>query len=138
LMVLFRKFFLNLTLCMTKLRVLVLCFSYYKDNSIVSMSIFDTQMHISYPLVGAYCLFMFIPNVQIEKTLMPVPNWNVEMDIATQHWLEVRTWKSVQNPDASRRWDRLTHLHIFQCMFENMARKREVLEGSQLLVMKKS
>jgi hypothetical protein len=27
-------FFFNLTLCMTKLRVLVLCFSYFKDNSI--------------------------------------------------------------------------------------------------------
>jgi hypothetical protein len=28
-------FFFNLTLCMTKLRVLVLCFSYFSDNSIV-------------------------------------------------------------------------------------------------------
>jgi len=127
--VLFRKFFLNLTLCMTKLSVLV-CFSSYTDNSIVSMSIFDTQMHISYHLVLDYCLFMSIPNVQIEKTLIPVPNSYVEMDIPTQHRVEVGTWKTVQNPDASRRWDRLTHLHIFQCMFENMARKREVLEGS--------
>jgi hypothetical protein len=34
--VLFCRFFLiNLTLCMTKLRVLVLCFSYFTDNSIV-------------------------------------------------------------------------------------------------------
>ncbi len=32
---LFCMFFLNLTLCMTKLRVLVLCFSYFMDNSIM-------------------------------------------------------------------------------------------------------
>jgi hypothetical protein len=32
--VLFCRFVLNLTLCMTKLRVLVLCFSYFTDNSI--------------------------------------------------------------------------------------------------------
>jgi hypothetical protein len=32
--VLFRRFSLNFTLCMTKLRVLVLCFSYFTDNSI--------------------------------------------------------------------------------------------------------
>jgi hypothetical protein len=32
--VLFRRFVLNLTLCMTKLRVLVPCFSYFTDNSI--------------------------------------------------------------------------------------------------------
>jgi hypothetical protein len=30
----FAGFFFNLTLCMTKLRVLVLCFSYFTDNSI--------------------------------------------------------------------------------------------------------
>ncbi len=28
------KFFLNLALCMTKFKVLVLCFPYFKDNSI--------------------------------------------------------------------------------------------------------
>jgi hypothetical protein len=28
--------YVNLTLCMTKLRVLVLCFSYFMDNSNVS------------------------------------------------------------------------------------------------------
>jgi hypothetical protein len=33
----FCRFFLNLTLCMTKLRVLVLCFSYFTDNCIVSV-----------------------------------------------------------------------------------------------------
>jgi len=33
----FCRFFLNLTLCMTKLRVQVLCFSYFTDNSIVSV-----------------------------------------------------------------------------------------------------
>jgi hypothetical protein len=32
--VLFCSFFKNLTLCMTKLRVMVLCFSYFTDNSI--------------------------------------------------------------------------------------------------------
>jgi hypothetical protein len=32
--VLFCRFLLNLTLCMTKLRVLVLCFSYFSENSI--------------------------------------------------------------------------------------------------------
>jgi hypothetical protein len=31
--VLFCRFFFNLTLCMTKLKVLVLCFSYFTDNS---------------------------------------------------------------------------------------------------------
>jgi len=31
--VFFASLFLNLTLCMTKLRVLVLCFSYFMDNS---------------------------------------------------------------------------------------------------------
>jgi hypothetical protein len=31
-------------------------------------------------------IFMFIPNVQIEKTLIPLPSWYVEMDIPTQHW----------------------------------------------------
>jgi hypothetical protein len=31
---LFCRFFLNLTVCMTKLRVLVLCFSYFMENSI--------------------------------------------------------------------------------------------------------
>ncbi len=31
--VLFCKFFFNLTLCMTKFRVLMLCFSYFTDNS---------------------------------------------------------------------------------------------------------
>jgi hypothetical protein len=31
--VLFCKSFFNLTLCMTKLRVRVLCFSYFMDNS---------------------------------------------------------------------------------------------------------
>jgi hypothetical protein len=34
--VLFCRFFLNLTLCMTKLRVLMLCFSYFTDNSIAA------------------------------------------------------------------------------------------------------
>ncbi len=34
LMFFFPSFFLNLTLCMTKLRVLVLWFSYFTDNSI--------------------------------------------------------------------------------------------------------
>jgi hypothetical protein len=34
--VLFFRFFFNLTLCMTKLRVLVLCFSYFIDNSIMT------------------------------------------------------------------------------------------------------
>jgi len=29
----FGRFFLNLTLCMTKLRVLVLCFPYFTDKS---------------------------------------------------------------------------------------------------------
>jgi hypothetical protein len=29
----FAGFFKNLALCMTKLRVLVLCFTYFKDNS---------------------------------------------------------------------------------------------------------
>ncbi len=33
--VLFCRFSLNLNLCMTKLRVLVLCFSYFMDNSII-------------------------------------------------------------------------------------------------------
>jgi hypothetical protein len=32
----FACFFFNLTLCMTKLRVLLLCFSYFMDNSNVS------------------------------------------------------------------------------------------------------
>jgi hypothetical protein len=32
--VLFCMFFFNVTLCVTKLRVLVLCFSYFTDNSI--------------------------------------------------------------------------------------------------------
>jgi hypothetical protein len=32
--VLFCRFLLNLTLCMTKLRVLVLCFSYFTENFI--------------------------------------------------------------------------------------------------------
>jgi hypothetical protein len=34
--VLFCRFFFNCTLCMTKLRVLGLCFSYFTDNSSVS------------------------------------------------------------------------------------------------------
>jgi hypothetical protein len=33
-------FFLNLTLCMTKRRVLVLCFSYFTDNSIMWLSMY--------------------------------------------------------------------------------------------------
>jgi len=35
LMYYFARVFLNLTLCMTKPRILVLCFSYFMDNSII-------------------------------------------------------------------------------------------------------
>jgi hypothetical protein len=35
-LVFFCRFFKNLTLCMTKLRVVVLCFSYFTDNSITT------------------------------------------------------------------------------------------------------
>jgi len=38
--VLFCWFFLNLTLCMTKLRVLVLCFSYFTHNFIIWLSMY--------------------------------------------------------------------------------------------------
>ncbi len=80
----------------------------------VSMWIFDTQMHISFQLVWGNYLFMFIhrippsrnklldklawyvhvkriwilmfiPNVQIEKTLIPLSNWYVEMDMHAHH-----------------------------------------------------
>ncbi len=37
--VLFGRFFLNLTLCMTKLRVLVLCFYYFTDNSNITSNL---------------------------------------------------------------------------------------------------
>ncbi len=40
LMYFFEGFFLTLTLCMTKLRVLVLCFSYFTDNSTIPHLIF--------------------------------------------------------------------------------------------------
>jgi hypothetical protein len=39
LMYFFSGFFFNLTLCMNKLRVLVLCFFYVTDNSIVSATL---------------------------------------------------------------------------------------------------
>jgi hypothetical protein len=39
LMYFFAGFFINLTLCMTKLRILVLCFSYFTNNSNVMLKI---------------------------------------------------------------------------------------------------
>ncbi len=42
------KFFLNLTLCMTKLKVLVLCLSSFPDNSIVSQHK-EPQKHFQSP-----------------------------------------------------------------------------------------
>ncbi len=56
--VLFCSSFLNLTLCMTKLRVLVLCFSYFTDNSIVwspNLTIPDwNTLHIC-PFISSPC-----------------------------------------------------------------------------------
>ncbi len=44
-------FFLNLTLCMTKLRVLVLCLSYFTDNSIAWNLLWGLIIKVQYPIV---------------------------------------------------------------------------------------
>jgi len=46
LMYFFCRLFLNLTLCMTKLRVLVLCLSYFTDNSIMFLEISALYFHV--------------------------------------------------------------------------------------------
>jgi hypothetical protein len=52
--ILFCRFFLNLTLCMTKLRALVLCFSYfYRDNSVILWCWEKTQKTLGF--------FLFLP-----------------------------------------------------------------------------
>ncbi len=55
--VLFLQVFLNFTLCMTPLRVMVLCFSYFTDNCINSDWVHLLLSHNGYPvddaLVGA-------------------------------------------------------------------------------------
>jgi len=63
----FRFFFKNLTLCMTKLRVLVLCFSYFTDNSIMSPSskappifnMYSTFFHQKEALPTPSCILCF-------------------------------------------------------------------------------
>jgi len=50
-LVYFLQVFKNITLCMTKLRVLVLCFSYFADNSIINLGIY---IHLS---VGSQTIF---------------------------------------------------------------------------------
>jgi hypothetical protein len=51
--VLFLQVFFNLTLCMTALRVMVLCFSYFTDNSINSDWVHLLLSHNGYPVDGA-------------------------------------------------------------------------------------
>jgi hypothetical protein len=42
----------NLTLCMTKLRFLVLCFHYFTDNSINSFAFHPQLCHTGHPMHG--------------------------------------------------------------------------------------
>jgi len=83
--VLFRKFFLNLTLCMTKLRVLVLCFAYYTDNSIVS----SLNVNIWYP--NAY--------------LIPIGVQLLSFHVHTQ----CSNWKSLNTSTQLVCWNGHTH-----------------------------
>jgi cbb3-type cytochrome oxidase subunit 3 len=45
--------FLNLTLCMTKLRVLVLCLSYFTDNSIAWILLWGLLINVQYPMYSS-------------------------------------------------------------------------------------
>jgi hypothetical protein len=64
LMYFFCRLFLNLTLCMTKLRVLVLCFSYFTDNSIESKTLFWTGMR---PYQAGIGICLVLPGL--------IPDW---------------------------------------------------------------
>jgi hypothetical protein len=41
---------------------------------------------------------MFIPDVEIEETLIPVSNGYVEMDTPTQHWFKLQIVHSLTQP----------------------------------------
>ncbi len=51
--VLFLQVFFNLTLCMTTLRVMVVCFSYFMNNSFNSDWVHLLQSHNGHPVDGA-------------------------------------------------------------------------------------
>ncbi len=55
-----RFFFLNLTLCMTKLRVLVLCFSYFFAGFFLNLTLCMTKLRV---LVLCFSYFMHNSNV---------------------------------------------------------------------------
>jgi hypothetical protein len=67
LMYFFEGFSLNLTLCMIKLRVLMLCFSYFTDNSIIS----HTHTHIYIHRWEYLCI---IPKIKLwARATLPCP-----------------------------------------------------------------
>ncbi len=52
--VLFWRFFKNLTLCMTKLTVLVLRFSYFTDNSVIGLALEKAKEQLQLHLVSQF------------------------------------------------------------------------------------
>ncbi len=86
----FGGFFVNLTLCMTKLRVLVLCLSYFADNSIAWNLLWGLLTNVQYPIVHhkikvfmllkkGPLLFCIAQNFKNKKKLFwwPFPNQEV-------------------------------------------------------------
>jgi hypothetical protein len=76
--VLFWSFFLNLSLCMAKLRVLMLCFSYFTDNSIILGCFKTNKKNLSFLspcLTDTNITKIFVLSSNIDPTLRHCTSW---------------------------------------------------------------
>jgi hypothetical protein len=99
--VLFCRLFFNLTLCMTKLRVLVLCLSYFRYNSIITLG---NQARINHPKFQSLC-----NNTRICESF-----WDVHIIIFASWFLSPSFWHVRNYPENCKHAQYLFKIKIWK------------------------
>ncbi len=97
----FAGFFLNLTFCVTKLRVLALCFSYFADNSTILRLCLEIQKNLGPKImlqiwcVCSMCMMktaIEIVNFKGKETLLEkfLPSTKIRLDGIHQRWAVIK------------------------------------------------